>query len=155
MSFILAEPDGTDIPRTIERDQAAGSAYTQGALLLVDGSGNFAECGADPAAIAAVAASGAGADASGFNILAKKGFPPGKMQGYTLKGKTFSAKYVGTLPGADGGTCGVVKDTDGDWKIDFAEATVKPFKLVGRRTNSPENIPRVLVRAVDSFVQDI
>lgn len=154
MSFQLAEPFDQGVGRTIERSQAAGSSYLQGALLLVDGAGAYAECGANPAAIAAVSGSGAGTDTSGFNIFGTKGFPPGKMQGYTIKNKTFSCQYVGTLPAADGGSYGVVKDSDGQWKVNFADTVNTRVKLVGRRTNSPENLNRVLVRFLDANVQE-
>ena len=155
MSFYLAEPDGQSIGRTVERAQASGSSYPMGSLLLVNASNEFAECAADPAAVAAVSASAAGTDTSGFNPLAVKGFPPGKMQGHAVRNQIFSAKYVGTLPAADGGSYGVVKDADGEWKVDFAEVVATRVKLVGRRTTSPENLNRVLVRFLDTVVQDI
>lgn len=155
MSFQMAHPDGVAVGRVVERDLAAAQTFSVGALLLVDGNGAFAECGADPAAIAAVALAPAGADASGFNILGTKSFPPGKMQAETIKNRIFSAKYVGTLPAADGGLYGVVKDSDGDWKVDFTETTATRLKLVGRRTTSPENIARVLVQFLDANVQAI
>lgn len=154
MTFVLAETQDTAVPRVIERSQAAGSAYLRGSLLLINASNEFAECGADPAVICAVSESGAGADASGYNPLAVKGFPPGKMQGTVVKGQTFRARYVGTLPAADGGSYGVVKDSDGKWKVDFAEVVNTRLKLVGRLTNSPENQPEVLVRFLDANTQD-
>lgn len=155
MSFKLAEPFEDAVGRTVERPQAAGSVYLQGALLLVDANGAYAECAANPATIAAVAASDAGPDTSGFNVFSTKGFPPGKMQGYVIKGKTFICNYVGTLPAADGAVYGVVRDTDSKWKVNFADTANARVKLVGRRTNSPENLPVVLVRFIDANVQDI
>lgn len=155
MSFQLAEPYEDGVGRTVERSLASGAAFEDGALLLVDANGAYAECAADPAAIAAVAASGAGASTAIGNIFGKREFPPGKMQGYTIKDKTFSARYVGTLPAADGGSYGVVRDTDGFWKVDFAETVNTRLKLVGRRTTSPENLNRVLVRFLDANVQAI
>lgn len=157
MSFQIAYPDGgaAGVPRIVTRALAAAQAFNVGALVLVDANGNFAECGADPAAIAAVALAPAGSDSSGFNILGTKSFPPGYMQGCCIKGKAFSAKYVGSLPAADGGLYGVVKDSDGDWKVDFGETTNTRLKLVDRRTNSPENIGRVIVRFLDANAQDI
>jgi hypothetical protein len=154
MSFQLAEPAGQDAPRIYERDQAAGASWNMGALLLVDASGNFAECGADPAAIAAVACTGAGTDTSGFNVFAKKGFPPGKMQAIALRaGLKFAARYVGTLPAADGGSYGVVRDADGLWKVDFSDTTATRVKLTGRRTASPENVPMVIVEFLIANIQ--
>ena len=59
MSFIL--DDASDILDSIvERDIVPDAAFLQGALLVVNGSDQLAECGADQAAIAAVAATGAG-----------------------------------------------------------------------------------------------
>lgn len=155
MSFQLAHPDGDDVGRVVTRDLAASQTFNVGALLAVDSNGAFAECGADPAAIAAVALSPAGTDSSGFNILGRKEFPSGKMQACPIKNRQFTAKYVGSLPAADGGLYGVVRDTDGDWKVDFSEIVNTSLKLVGRRTNSPENIARVVVQFLDANVQVI
>lgn len=146
MSFKLASADKAAVGSIVERNLAAGSAFNQGSLMLINGSGEYAECGADPAAIAAVAATPCGADTSGFNILGRKEFPSGKMQGISLTvDRLFRAKYVGALPGANGGLYGVVKDADNDWKVDFAEVVNTRLKLIGRLTNAPENIPEVLV----------
>lgn len=153
--FILAQPDGTDVGRVVERPLAAGQNFNVGALLLVDANGAFAECGADPAAIAAVSESGAGTDASGFNRFGAKSFPPGYVQGTTVRGRIFRARYTGALPAADGGSYGVVRLADGDWAVDFGDTTATRVKLVGRLTNSPENQPQVLVRVLDANVQDI
>lgn len=153
MSFIL--DDASDLLDSIvERNQVAGSAYLQGTLLLVNGSNEFAECGADPAAIAAVSCSATGADATGFNRLGVKGFPPGRVQGIRVtRERLFRAKYFGALPGVDGGAYGVVKDADGLWKVDFSDAVNTRVKLVGRRTNSPENLPEVIVVFLAANVQ--
>lgn len=154
MSFQLAYPKGVAVPRIVQKALAAAQAFSVGALLIADGSDNFAECGADPAAIAGVALSGAGTDSSGFNILAKKEFPPGYMQAIALTAEIMlSAKYVGTLPGVNGGTFGCIKDSDGFWKIDFTETTAAQFKLVDRRTTSPENIARVIVQPLVAKIQ--
>lgn len=155
MSFQLAHPKGVAVPRIIEKSLAAGAAGLAGALLLADGSDNYAECGADPASIGAVAISDFGADTSGFNILAKKEFPPGKMQGIVLTTEIeFTAKYVGTLPSVEGGSFGVVRDTDSLWKVDFAEVAATRLKLVSsRRTLSPENIARVTVKFLAANIQ--
>lgn len=153
MSFIL--DDASDLLDSIvERNQFAGSAYPQGSLLLVNGSNEFAECGADPAAIAAVSCSATGTDTTGFNRLGVKGFPPGRVQGIQVtRERLFRAKYVGVLPAVDGGLYGVVKDVDGLWKVDFTEVVNTRLKLVGRRTNSPENIPEVIVKFLAANVQ--
>lgn len=154
MSFQLAYPKGVAVPRIIEKSLAAGQAFEVGALLVADASDNWAECGADPASIAAVACSPAGADSTGFNVLGRREFPSGKVQAIALSAEVpLSCKYVGTLPAANGGSYGVVKDTDGFWKLDFAETTAAQFKLVDRRTNSPENIGRVIVIPLVAKIQ--
>lgn len=154
MSFQLAYPKGVAVPRIIEKSLAAAQAFEVGALLVADANDNWAECGADPASIAAVACSPAGADSTGFNILGRREFPSGKVQAIALSAEVpLSCKYVGTLPAVNGGTYGVVRDTDGFWKLDFSEVTAMQFKLVDRRTNSPENIGRVIVIPLVAKIQ--
>ena len=154
MSFQLAYPKGEAVPRIIEKSLAAAQAFEVGALLVADASDNWAECGADPASIAAVACSPAGADSTGFNVLGRREFPSGKVQAIALSAEVpLSCKYVGALPAANGGSYGVVKDTDGFWKLDFSETTAAQFKLVDRRTNSPENIGRVIVIPLVAKIQ--
>jgi hypothetical protein len=155
MSFQLAHPDGVRVPRIVEKNLAAAQAFLEGALVLADASDNYAECGADPASIAGVTVSPAGADASGFNRFAKKEFPPGKMQVIALTGIVFSARYIGGLPAANGASYGVVRDSDLYWKVDFTETVNTRLKLVDRRTNSPENIARVLVIFLTANIQVI
>lgn len=154
MSFQLAYPKGVAVPRIIEKSLAASQAFEVGALLVADASDNWAECGADPVSIAAVACSPAGADSTGFNVLGRREFPSGKVQAIALSAEIqLSCKYVGTLPAANGGSYGVVRDTDGFWKLDFSETTAAQFKLVDRRTNSPENIGRVIVIPLVAKIQ--
>jgi len=156
MSFQVAYPDGMAVGYMVEKPLADSQAFLAGALLVMDSDFAFAECAADPAAVAAVALAPCGADTSGFNILATKEFPPGRMQGCPVQNKrAFTALYVGTLPAADGGLYGVVKDTDDLWKVDFAETTATVVKLIGRRTDSPENVARVIVEFIDDVVQAI
>ena len=155
MSFIL--DDASDLLDSIvERDIVPGAAYLQGAALLVNGSNQFAECGADPASIAAIACSDVGADTSGFNRLGSKNFPPGRVQGIRVtRERRFRALYVGALPAVDGGSYGLIKDSDNKWKVDFNETVNTRLKLVGRRTNSPENLPQVIVVFLAANVQVI
>lgn len=154
--FVLAsgEPGGF-IPPLVEKALAAAYAEEQGALLVVNGSGQYAACGADPALVAAVANTPGGTDTSGFNILGHKEFPPGYMQGIPVRGTLFRAPYVGTLPAADGGQYGVIRDADGIWKVDFDELAAPLVTLVGRLTGDPEDGTEVLVRFLESAVQDI
>lgn len=156
MSFKVARAKSQSIPRVRERPLAAGASFPLGSLLLVNASGEYAECGADPAAIAAVSESGAGVDASIGSHFGRVEFPPGKMQGTAVQDEVvFRARYVGALPAADGGLYGVVKDADGLWKVDFGETVNTRLKLVGRLTDSPENVPEVLVSFLAANVQVI
>lgn len=156
MSFKLARAKGQSIPRVREKSLASGSAFNLGTLLVVNGSNEYAECGADPDTIAAVAESGAGTDTSIGQRLGKTEFPPGKMQGTWVGDENeFRAKYVGALPAADGGQYGVIKDSDGDWKVDFNETVNVALKLVDRLTDSPLNVPEVIVVFLPGVVQVI
>jgi hypothetical protein len=153
--FKFTHPESNRVPRTIEKDLAAAQAFNDGALLVVNVDDDFAECGADPALVAAVSVSAAGSDTTGFNRFAKKEFPPGKMQGIALRGNYFTAEYVGTLPAADGAEYGVLRDTDSDWKVDFNEVANPRVTLVGRRTASPESVARVIVTFLSANIQII
>lgn len=142
-------------PPTKERPLAAGASGKRGALLVVDANGAYATAGADPAAIAATAASDYGPDTSGFNHLGVKNFPPGFLQGHSVEGlQPFKAPYMGALPAASGGDYGVTLDADGEWKVDFgktgAAARVRLVKLL---TDSPLNRNEVEVVVLPANVQ--
>ncbi len=163
MSFILATPgQGSQISPAAEKPMSAPSTYAeqQGALLVDDGSGNWAVCGANPALIGGVAATPGGADTTslagvgGFNIRGRKEFPNNTMQAYlTQSFERFRAKYVGAAPANTGGTYGVVRDTDGFWKVNFADTVNARVKLIGLQNASPENQPYCLVEFLSAFVQ--
>lgn len=156
MGFRLARAKSQSIPRVKELALAAGASFPSGSLMLVNGSGEFAECGADPAAIAAVSESGAGADTSIGSHFSIANFPPGKMQGTAVQDEVvFRATYVGSLPAANGGSYGVIKDSALGWSVDFAETVNTRLKLVGRLTDSPENVAEVLVSFLAANVQII
>jgi hypothetical protein len=156
MGFQIAYPNGVAVPYIVERDLAASQAFLSGTPLVQDSDGNFAECGADPEAIAAFSLGPCGADTSGFNILAKKEFPAGKMQAVAARTSVpLIVGYTGTLPAADGGSYGIVKDTDSEWKVDFDETVAVCVKLIGRRTTSPENIAKVIVEPLPDIIQNI
>lgn len=158
MSFQLATlAPGGDIPPTAQRPLASGEDFEDGALLLVNASDEFAECGADPDSVAAVAESGAGAESDAFRRPANREFPPGYMQGTPVRDeRLFTAEYVGTLPAAAGGSYGVVKDTDDRWKVDFDETTNLVVKLQDiHPTESPFNDNRVIVSFLTDVVQVI
>lgn len=156
MSFILARgAPGGHIPRIFERPAAAGSNWYRGAALLVDGSGNLAECGADPAAIAGFAENDFGTtSASTFNPFGKDGFPPGYAQCCGAFHQYFRCRYMGALPGVMGGTFGITRDADGLWKVDFSKSAANQrVKLIRSLATSPENLPEVLVQVLDANVQ--
>lgn len=155
MSFQLAYPDSVAVPRYVDLPIAADEEWEKGALVVADTDHALAECSADPSTVAAVADAPTGADSSGFNQLGVKEFPPGRMQAIAIRNQFFTAEYVGTLPAADGGSYGVVRDIDGKWKVDFDETSAVVVKLVDRRTNSPENVGRVVVRFLDAVIQDV
>jgi hypothetical protein len=129
MSFTVARLHGTKVQPVRELPVTAGQAFELGALLVKTGAGAYSECGADPTSVAAIAESGFGDDAAGFG--------------------------VGTLPAADGASYGVVRDTDGRWKVDFADTTNLVVRLVGRRTDAPENVRKVEVVFLPAVVQII
>jgi hypothetical protein len=156
MSFILAHADpGGVIPRVPERPATAGSNWLRGAAILVNGSGEFAECGADPAAIAGFAENNFGTTSSSiFNPFGKDGFPPGYAQVAAAFHRYFRCRYIGTLPGAVGGTYGITRDTDLLWKTDFSKSAANQrVKLIRFLTTSPENLPEVVVTVLDANVQ--
>ncbi len=154
--FKLARAKSQSIPRVKEGPLAAAQAFLQGALCLIDGSGNIAECGADPAAIAGVSLTGCGALTGVGNGLGYREFPPGIMKIEAVQDEVvWRATYSGTLPAADGGSYGVLRLAGGDWVVDFAETVNTRLKLVGRLTNSPENVPEVLVVFLAANVQVI
>lgn len=154
MSFIAARLRAGMTPKVKERPLAAGATGKKGALLLVDANGAYATCGADPAAIAAIALSDYGPSTTGFIHTGTNEFPPGYMQAVSVQdNQPFHAKYIGTLPAADGGSYGVVLDSDGQWKVDFTDTTATRVKLVNRLTNSPENRDRVEVVFLAANVQ--
>ncbi len=154
MSFSPSRFPAGMTPRTVNLPLAAAASGKRGALLGVDANGAYATCGADPAAIAAVAATDYGPDTSGFNSTGNKNFPPGYLQGHAIEmGQLFKAMYVGTLPAAVGASYGVVLDADGQWKVDFAETVNTRLKLIRKLTNSPENRPEVEVEFLAANVQ--
>jgi hypothetical protein len=156
MTFKLARAKSQSIPRVKEKPLASGSSFNKGALLVVNGSDQFAECGADPASVAAVALSGAGASTEIGNHLGTSEFPPGFVQGQSvMEGTEFRCGYVGTLPAVAGGSYGVVRGADGLWRVDFAEVTALVVKYLRSLAGSPENLPEIIVTFLPAVVQII
>ena len=156
--FILARAKSQSIPRGRELNAAAGLSVNVGALVVLDASFNVAECGADPVSIAGVTEGEYGTSTNPlYGTLGARGFPPGKIVITAVQDEVvFHASYVGTLPAANGASYGVVKDADGDWKVDFTDTTATRVKLLQREwTQSPLNVPRVLVSFLAANVQII
>lgn len=157
MSFRLANLEDAHIPPAVEKDLATGEDFLLGALLIVNASDEYAEAGADPAAVAAVALSGAGTESDPFRRPTNREFPPGKMQAIPVQGeRKFRSFYVGTLPSEAGGEYGVVRDTDEKWKVDFNETTTTVVKLQSiKPTEEPLNQNEVVVTFLPSVVVEL
>lgn len=99
---------------------AAGS-WNSGALIVTNASGEATECGADPALIAGISLSNVGTGTGPLYPLGVREFPPGRCTVLPISPDyTFTCQYKGTL-GTLGTAYGVVKDTDGLWKVDFSD----------------------------------
>ncbi len=157
MTFIVARLHGTKVPPVKELPVAVDEEFETGALLIRDGDGAWAECGADPTVVGAIAESGFGPDTSGFNRLGHKEFPPGMMQATKVQGEQpFHAEYTGTLPAAAGGAYGVVRGADSLWRVDFSDTTNQVIRLVSIEwTQAPLNKNRVEVVFLPGVVQII
>jgi hypothetical protein len=98
----------------------------------MNGSGQWAECGADPTSVGAVSAERVGSGA--FPLVPSTGsyeFPPGYCRGFKVTNEQeFEAGYTGTRPSQLGGSYGVVKGADGLWRVDFTDTTNTVVKLV-------------------------
>lgn len=163
MSFAPANADGDAVPVCEEMAiDTATYAGNGGALLVQDGA-YIEECGADPATILGVAVSSGGADTDGFSRTGRKEFPPGKMQYYRLgRGQQFTALYIGTLPDNVGGEYGVVRDSDGLWKVDFTDTSATRVRLVRKLVGSlpltppapgTNAVPKVVVEFLPAYIQ--
>jgi hypothetical protein len=153
---------GGRLPLTVEKAILDGYAENQGALLTVDVNGNFAACGADPIAVAAVALTPGGADTSGFNILGRKEFPKNTMQGaWVGAGQRFLAPFLGALPAVAGGQFGVTRDVDSVWKVDFNKLDNPVVVFLANPDRSPADAAGagqdtlVIVQFIDNVVQPV
>lgn len=141
MSFKLSRLDSQSQPRTLTKTVDSGTtAFNKGALLIVDAQDEYAEAGADPATITAVALHDYGTDSDGYGGHGKKEFPAGKAVAVAVEGQRFRAKFVGT---AALGAFGVVRDTDSDWKVDFNETVATRFQVTRLLDNELGDIPEV------------
>jgi hypothetical protein len=92
---------------------AAAQTFKLGALVLLDGSANVTECGADPATIYGIAAHDAGKDPQdATKVILYKLF----------EGQKFWMQCSADPVAANRGiSYGVAKDADGVWYVDFTD----------------------------------
>lgn len=159
MSFKLSRLDdqGIGAPGALTKNVDAGTTVlTKGALVLLQSDNEWAECGADPAAVAAVGLHAYGSNTSGFGAIAgRKEFPPNKLVAIPVKGRHFRAQYVGT---AALGEFGVIKDSDDEWKVDFNETTTKVVRVVRILENTDKgfgSIDEVECTFIDSVATNL
>jgi hypothetical protein len=121
MSFKLSRATSQSVPEGLTKNVDSGTtAFAEGALLLLQSDDEWAECGADPASIGAVALHGYGTSTAIGAHFGRVEFPTGKCLAIPVQGKVWRAQYIGTPALGD---CGVVKDSDGKWKVDFSDTT--------------------------------
>lgn len=163
MSFRLAVPgQGAMMTPAIEKPMSVPATYAEneGALLIDDGNGNWAVCGPNPPLIGAVAVTPGGNDTTSlagvgaFNIRGRKEFPTGVMQAiFAGDSQTFLAKFVGTPPTSGRGMFGVIRDTDGFWKINFNDTVNQRVLVTSLQTPTPEAQPYALCQFLAAFTQ--
>lgn len=96
----------------IQLTDAAAQTYKQGALVVLDGSKNVTECGADPAAIYGLANGDAGKHPEGATQTTISKIFDGQLLWMTFLTNT------PTRASHENRSFGVVKDADGIWLID-------------------------------------
>lgn len=141
------------VPPVLARALATGEEYELGSLLVVNGSGEYEECGADPASIAAVSLTATGVGSGPLYPVGRKEFPEFEAIGLLVEGQTFTAQYVGTI-GTPQTAYGVTKGADGIWRVDFGKtggtARVLFVKTV---LAGPSASERVAVRVLVANIQ--
>jgi hypothetical protein len=159
MSFIEARLAHQSVPRAWETPVAVEQSFEKGALgSLVDGAFTEAD---DPAAGDVTHVSqtpfGASGGKYGASLLGRLEFPPGMAIVTEAFDTTFRAEFVGDLPALPGGEYGVVRDTDGRWKVDFDDAVggvvryLRPVSdLPGTESDELEEVfPTFVLREVE------
>lgn len=107
---------------------ATNAAWRSGSLLLVNGSDQWEECGADPALIGGVALDEVGDGVGPLVPTGRREFPLFNAGAIVVTPDTlFSGPYVG-VPQI--GNYGVVKGTDGIWRVDFTETVNTRVRVV-------------------------
>ena len=100
----------------IQLTDAAAQTYLQGALVVLDGSKNVTECGADPASIYGIANGAAGKHPEGATqTTVSKAFNGQKFW------MTFDIGTTATRAANENKPYGVVKGSDGIWVIDSTD----------------------------------
>lgn len=101
----------------IQLTDAAAQTYLQGALVVLDGSKNVTECGADPASIYGVANGPAGKHPEGATVTTiSKAFNGQKFW------MAFDIGTTATRAANENKPYGVAKGADGIWVIDSTDA---------------------------------
>ncbi len=109
-------------------DVATNAAWKSGALLFVNASDQWEECGADPAVIGGISLDEVGDGTGALVPIGRRENPPYTCGGLLVTAEElFSGPYVGT-PAI--GTYGVVKGADGIWRVDFAETVNTRVRVV-------------------------
>lgn len=154
MSFLLAAPQGQSMAEVRVKPIVAAGAWLEGAPLVVDANGNYAEAGADPALIYAFSTHDVGTGSGSLYPVGTKEFPPGKCIGVRAEDNLFAPMYTGTLPANAGGDYGVTKGADGIWRVDFAKTGASArVRLVSIDwTTAPLSVGKVLVRVLPANV---
>lgn len=112
MAKVAAYPAEPPLGDAIELDTKSGSTFKRGALVLLDGSEDVDECGADPAAILGVAAyPGDAADFTTKMLV----FKASEGQKFWMSGSSNPAKSNINQ------SYGVAKDGDGIWYVDLTD----------------------------------
>lgn len=97
-------------------NDAAAQTYKQGALIVLDGSGNVTECGADPALIYGLANGPAGKHPEGALVTTTSKLGTGEQAWMPFSVAAPTKALYQNKP------MGVAKDADGIWVIDVADA---------------------------------
>ena len=155
MSFIVARARSQSIPRVRARPVVSGGTWALGSLLLLNGSGEWAECGADPALIGGVSEHPVGTGSGALAPTGRLEFPPNEAIATLVDNEQqFHCDWVGTLPSVVGGSFGVVRGADGIWRVDFTDTTATRVKLVSiDETAAPLSRRRVSVVVLAANVQ--
>ena len=99
---------------------AASQTFLEGAAVVLDASGDVAECGADPALILGFACHAAGADPETTNVLVA----------VAKAESTFILQGTSAFVQADEGDAyGLVKDGDGIWVVDRTDTTATRVRV--------------------------